>query len=202
MPDHLTNEAAFDYLELSQASYYFGLIPETHWFDRLAALRLMCAPDDPTRSFADHFLRMKEQEASHEWPEEDRERESGSGRAEPQESRIEPQDDFPWLVQFIPAGATGLTQWVFNQYDHDYHPSVPHGHYQGHPWPKLDAYLGWTYNKTRQGKREPRKKIVALWNDNKFRDFARDAISWYMGAYPQFRWRVSHPLQLPKKRRP
>jgi hypothetical protein len=201
MPVHLAKEAALTYFELSQVTYYFGLISQTHWIDRLAALRLMCAPDDPTRSFANHILQIEEWETADEWPEEDREPQAGSG-TDPQESRIEPQDDFPWLLKFIPGSATGLSHWIFNIGDPDFFPSIPHGHYQGHKWPKLDAYLGWTYTHSRQGKREPRQNIIALWNDDKFRDFALRAINWYIGQYPNFQWRVPNPLRLPKKRRP
>ena len=201
MADYLIREATIAYFELSQASYYYGLISQTHWLDRLAALRLMSAPDDPTRSFVDQLLRMEEWETADEWPDEDREPQADLGAAERQEGRIERrQDEFGWLVQFIPAGSTGLSHWVFNQYDHDFFPSIPHGHYQGRRWPKLDAYLGWTYVRSKQDKREPRKKIIALWNDDKFRDFARDAINWYMARYPNHRWRVPHPRKLPRRR--
>ena len=51
MADYLWREAA-----LSQASYNFGFISQTHLLARMAALRLMCAPDDPTKAFAKHAL--------------------------------------------------------------------------------------------------------------------------------------------------
>jgi hypothetical protein len=110
-------------------------------------------------------------------------------------------DDGHPMLQFTPGALTGLTQWVFHQSDPDYFPSVPHGHYQGKKQPKLDAYLGWIYDGSRQTGREPRAKIIALWNDQKFRDFARTAINFYIASFPSYRgWRVPDPRVLPRRR--
>jgi len=62
------------------------------------------------------------------------------------------------------SGVRGLKEWVFHQYDPDFHPSVPHGHFQRRNQPKLDPYLGWVYRGSKQIDRKPRQAIIDLWN--------------------------------------
>jgi hypothetical protein len=204
MADYLSKDAALSYFEFSQASYYFGLISHTHLLDRMAALRLMCAPDDPSKAFVEHILRTEEWTTEDEWVvTENRPEASRPDRPGRKESIVEPEhdDDLGPLLRFIPAGSTGLSRWEFNQYDRDYFPSIPHGHYKGRKQPKLDAYLGWIYRGSVQVGRESRSKIISLWNDDKFRDFARTAINFYLTHYPHYRgWRVPRPLVLPRPR--
>ena len=99
------------------------------------------------------------------------------------------------------SSAAGLSEWEFHQYDNDPYPSVPHGHKRSnHRW-KLDSYQGWVYERTRQAHREPRWKIIALWNDGKFRSFALDALAYYIDHFPHYSdWRVGNPLRLPRRR--
>lgn len=89
---------------------------------------------------------------------------------------------------------------MFHKYDADFHPSIPHGHFKGGNQPKLDPYLGWVYRGAKQIQREPRNSIVALWNEADFREFALGAIAYYMGAFPNYRWRVPNPRRLPRRR--
>jgi len=100
-------------------------------------------------------------------------------------------------LQFFVSGVPEARRWEFHQYDRDYFPSIPHGHRKG-SIRKLDAYRGWVYERADQVERESRKLIIALWNDNKFREFARKAILFYMSEYPRFLWRVRQPLRLPR----
>jgi hypothetical protein len=74
----------------------------------------------------------------------------------------------PLVMQFIVFGIPEMRVWKFNQYDRDYFPSIPHGHHTSKKL-KLDAYRGWIYEHADQVAREPRTLIVALWNDDKFR---------------------------------
>jgi hypothetical protein len=106
----------------------------------------------------------------------------------------------PLVVQFFVAGIPGMCVWEFHQYDRDYFPSIPHGDHTSLKR-KLDAYRGWIYERADQVDCEPRKLIVALWNDAKFRQLARKAILFYMAEYPNFQWRVPRPLRLPRRRR-
>ena len=101
--------------------------------------------------------------------------------------------------QFL-SGKKGLCDWVFHQYDADFHPSIPHGHFKGKSQPKLDSYLGWIYQGSKQIKRLSRDLIIELWNDDEFRIFAYAAIDWYMRELPSYNWRVTSPLILPKRR--
>ena len=172
MADYLWREAA-----LSQASYNFGFISQTHLLARMAALRLMCAPDDPTKAFAKHILQMEEWTDQDEWiVSENRPDEQQRDKSERRESVVEGGDyDFDAILRFMPASSTGLSHWIFHRSDPDPFPSVPHGHYKGQKQPKLDAYLGYIYNGAAQTGRESRKKIISLWNDPKFRAFASQA---------------------------
>jgi hypothetical protein len=107
------------------------------------------------------------------------------------------------LLYFIPGPGTGLTHWVFHPFDVDYFPSVPHGHFQGRPQPKLDAYLGWVYQGSKQISRETRQSIILLWNEDKFRALASTAIQFYLNQFPHYTgWRVSKPKVLPRRRTP
>jgi hypothetical protein len=106
----------------------------------------------------------------------------------------------PVILQLIVKDVSGLSHWVFNQYDPDFFPSIPHGQ-QKTSKRKLDAYLGWIYLNSAQVGREPRKLITALWNNDLFRVFALRSIHWYMAAYPRFIWRVQQPLKIPRKRK-
>jgi hypothetical protein len=66
----------------------------------------------------------------------------------------------------------------------------------------LDVYLGWIYNKSEQQTRMKKGFIIALWNDRKLREFAANAIDYYLNAHPSYGgWRVSNPRQLPRRRR-
>ena len=106
----------------------------------------------------------------------------------------------PPVLHFAAAGKTGLHEWEFHQSDADFFPSIPHGHSRHDRRRKLDVYRGWIYREDRQDGREPRWKVIALWNDKKFRRFATLAINYYLGTYPKHRWPVQHPLKLPRPR--
>jgi hypothetical protein len=113
------------------------------------------------------------------------------------------EDEDEDLILYFAVNLPGLTQWEFHLADPDFFPSIPHGHEHGRDQPKLDPFIGWVYDKTKQIRREKRKTIVRLWNDDNFRHFARRAISFYLNTYSNYNgWRVSNPLRLPRKRRP
>jgi hypothetical protein len=206
MKQSLSHEGALSYLEATDASYHLGLITRTHFLDRLFALSMMCRPDDPTKGFAKHVLRMENWTNPDEWAYLE------GGLPTPQhiesalrESTIDEEDgpedgDFDPFLYFTPDASIGLSNCIFHQYDPDYFPSVPHGHYTQTQRHKLDAYLGWIYNGSKQIGREPKYKIVALWNDDKFRTFALIAIDYYQTHFPKYRWRVRNPRRLPRRR--
>ena len=175
--------------------------------DRLVALREMCSRNSPSGQTAARILQLEQWSSEIKWPneaevQEDRDdipRKPSSVERRPG-TTAEDNDEPPYFL-FLPASITGLSAWEFHQYDDDYHPSIPHGHWQGHPKPKLDPYQGWVYSGSAQVRREPRYKIITLWNDARFRDFARTAIQYYMDHHPHYTgWRVSNPLRLPRCR--
>lgn len=106
-----------------------------------------------------------------------------------------------WL-QFIPGGPIAyLHRWQFIVGDPDPHPSVPHGHDNGRPFPKLDPYLGWIHvSTTKTGGRLSKDDTRALWNDERFRDFASAALVHFVRENPSYRWRVDNPLRIPRRR--
>lgn len=94
------------------------------------------------------------------------------------------------------------TTWDFILGDPDHKPSIPHGHSNKNHQINLDPYLGHIYNMStsaNQG-RETRAFINALWNDQKFRDFALKQINWFINFNHNFKWRVSNPHVLPRRR--
>lgn len=208
MPDvnhcenYLSQDAALLYLNTSITAHYIGLLSQSLFLARLVALRSMCAQKDHTRAIVDHILAVEEWQISDEWIESATVGKEPQSENKPAESIIQEQKDSDgkiWL-RFMPSGATGLSRWVFHQQDDDYFPSVPHGHLNGCSQPKLDSYLGWIYKGSMQICREPRRKIIALWNDKQFRKFATAAINYYHKKYPHYNWRVEKFLHLPRCR--
>jgi len=175
--EYLTSEAAKSYYRLSMGAAHYGLVSLTPTMVRLRALRSMCAPGDPTCKVVEEFLLENDFNVDDEWRDDDeKSKDEDSGvQAGSRESVIENRiDEFGNQVAHLWANAsTGLAQWEFHQSDPDFFPSIPHGHFMGRRQPKLDAYVGWIYRGAEQIGREPKKKIIALWNDTTFRDFAR-----------------------------
>jgi hypothetical protein len=181
--NYLKKESSELYFELSQIYFHAEKLSWTHYLDRMNALKNMCEPSDPIYKKADRILRAEE------WNNEEDEDEIQSGLSRDR------NDYFQFLSR-----KKGLNDWIFHQYDADFHPSIPHGHLKGKSQPKLDSYLGWVYKGSKQIKRLSRDLIIALWNDEEFRIFAHTAIKWYMGEFLSYNWRVSSPLMLPRRR--
>ena len=209
MTEYLNTSAANDLLAFIRASYFGGLIGWSEAASRLESLAALCRPGDDNADLARRVLMLSDFQSEDVWshePSDDAiERETSHG---PERTTVEPvasgwddEVDFPpYVLQLIPAAGTGLSDWIFHQADRDFFPSIPHGHWQGHGQPKLDPYTGFVFNGSKQTRREKRKKIVSLWNDQQFRDFARKAIDFYLSAFPDYRWRVPHPRRLPRRR--
>jgi len=77
------------------------------------------------------------------WPEEAEDLESGDlttvicNRSDVHDSADEDE------VVLLVLGLHGFKHWHFHQYDGDFFPSVPHGHWDGKARRKFDPYLGW-----------------------------------------------------------
>jgi hypothetical protein len=191
----LTTAAIEAYLELCHISGETGLISLYEWRERLRSLQLMIEP----------HVRSQERVASLEI-DVIRAAEEAEPAAVPDSSFAsnscdEAPDD--GMLHFNPDSKTGLAHYRFKIGDPDDEPSIPHGHYKAQKHPKLDVYQGGVYDKTKALLwKEPTKRMVALWNDQKFRDFALQAIKQYQISYPKHRWRVVNPLRLPRRQRP
>ena len=202
---HLAREASELYFELSQIHFHIDKLSWTHYLDRMSALTQMCQPNSPIHKRARRILLVEEWNSEAVWPLEE-ESHSGTpdirGQDELNEGEIQAglsEDEWGYL-QFL-SRRKGLNDWIFHQYDPDFHPSVPHGHFKGKSQPKLDSYLGWVYQSSKQIRRLRRNLIIELWNDEEFRVVAQTAIEWYMAEFPRYNWRVSDPLMLPRRRR-
>jgi|GEM_PF-2702651 len=204
---YLTRYASRAFLSTSKMAHLMGLISWSQLMDRLVALRDMCGPDDPSGRFAERMLRLEEWASESKWPYEgdspSNVSQGPTGASSFGNSLDYPQgeDDEGAYLCFFPATRTGLSAWKFHQYDADFFPSVPHGHWNGQNQPKLDPYQGWVYHGSEQKRREPKKNIIALWNDREFRKFAEIALDYYLTCYPNYSgWRVSNPRRLPRRR--
>jgi hypothetical protein len=86
--------------------------------------------------------------------------------------------------------------WVFTKADPDPYPSTPHGHWkdQNNKWPKLDPYHGRVF-KTKHDEvtsmRLNKSQMKILWSDEKFKDFCRGHLIWYMEIHTHHVFRVS-----------
>jgi hypothetical protein len=204
-----SQRAARDLLWSIRISFCIGLATWTETLDRLLALREMCAPTNPAAIFAARMLVLEEWPSESGWCERNEEPPSIGGGPNDKSSVLpvgdpsspESNEDEPPRWLYLVSSASGLSDWQFHQYDDDPYPSVPHGHKRtNHKW-KLDAYQGWVFERTRQVSREPRWKMISLWNDTKFRRFAIGAIEYHIGMYPcRDDWPVPNPLRLPRRR--
>lgn len=204
---YLTRYASRAFLGTSKTAHLMGLISWSQLMDRLVALRDMCRPNDPSGQFAERILRLEEWSSESNWPYEGdspSNMNQGPSDASSFGSSIDylpDEDDEDAYLCFFPGTTTGLSAWEFHQYDDDFFPSVPHGHWNGRNQPKLDPYQGWVYHGSEQKRREPKKNIVALWNDRQFREFAEVALDYYRTHHPNYNgWRVSNPRRLPRRR--
>lgn len=204
MAHFLSREAAQDYFHLILLSYEYHMIDESTLLERLVVLSSLGDPANGATVFANEILQDRD------WPKDDNdwlEDTQGQERSklidnDGERSAEEGSDDGPddLIIHF--AIAVGGNEWKFHPFDDDWFPSVPHGHkIQGRPTDKLDPYLGWVYNRSKQSSRLKRNAIISLWNDEKFRKTALIAIEYYLEHHSHYRgWRVSNPRRLPRRR--
>lgn len=203
---YLSPRAAADLLYIIRLSLFADLASWTETMDRLLALHTMCPPKNSTRTVVERILSLNEWPQEENWEEGEIASESdvqghGTPRSTWEHGDDIDIDDEPGFLYFYPGSQTGLAKWEFRPFDADPYPSVPHGHWEARDRPKLDPYLGWVYDRTKQVRREPKKKIIALWNDRTFRRFALETIRFHLEHFPYHKdWRVENPLRLPRRR--
>lgn len=194
------NSAATDiYLATSAVALTLGVLSWDQYLLRLRFLRENAEADSLQTAATHHLLGSEDVEAEDEWPLGEPEQTNSDGGSSDAHDFL-PKDDDTGLLYFQADGSTGLSQWSFHLGDADFFPSIPHGHTTSGKRKKLDAYRGWIYRDDKQDGREPRWKIVALWNDEKFRAFASTSIAYYVSRFPHYGWRVSNPMRLPRRR--
>lgn len=195
----LSSAAADIYMATSGVALTLGVLSWDQYLLRLRFVRENAESGSLQGNAARHILGLEDVEAEEEWPLGGLEQMDLDGDpSDPQASL--PKDDDTGLLYFQAVGSTGLSQWFFHQGDADFFPSIPHGHTTSGRRRKLDAYRGWIYREDKQDGREPRWKIIALWNDEKFRAFASTAIAYYVSEFPRYGWRVPNPMRLPRRR--
>jgi hypothetical protein len=196
---YIEADAARLFLFNSEAEFLFGFIGRTQFMSRLSCLREVSEPNTVFWAQAQRILAAEEWDESEEW---EVEAQSPSNETIRSESALEGNvrsANEEQHKKFLASNATGLADWEFHQYDPDFFPSIPHGHYRGKSQPKLDPYQGWVYRGSKQVRRESRKNIIALWNDQKFREFASIAIDYYLVHFPKYKgWPVPFPRRLPR----
>ncbi len=199
--NYFTRKASKEYYLLSRKAYISGLVGWAHFLDRTWLARELTRDRDPVHFQANRLLLAEEDTQDSQWTDEEYD-DLGEMTFEVvlQEDGINEggEDDSPLLLI---AKVNGLEEWHFHQYDDDFFPSVPHGHWLNKKSPKLDSYLGWVYEGTRQIRRMRRSLIVDLWNNQEFRLFASTAIDYYLAHHSSYNgWRVSNPKKLPARR--
>lgn len=198
----LTTAGAQMYLTTSHVTLACGVLSWEEYLLRLRFIKDCAEPATLEFRAASEMLRDKKYEGDDEWSVGEPEQPGlGQGPAESEVSISDRHPPFePPILAFVAAGSTGLHQWEFHQADQDFFPSIPHGHRRSDQRKKVHVYRGWMYQEDKQIGREPRWKIVALWNDEKFRSFASAAIQYYLVTFPRYVWPVLDPRRLPRRR--
>jgi hypothetical protein len=218
----LSNDAATDYLRACELSLKFKLIGFKEFMQRLLYLDGIIDPN----SFQARRLKKRingyqskyplniteleeiEREIPNELQHDSIEKDSIEQVEEDDESlskernltdKNQSKDRFDYISK-----TKGIySNWEFHKGDRDPNPSIPHGHSIGvrkyHKY-KLDPYRGRIYDKNgNYNTKENPQFIKDLWNDDKFRKTALEAIEHFIHNNPKYKIRVANPRKLPKK---
>jgi hypothetical protein len=199
MANELSRHASRGYLSSVTLALSAGI---SSWVDFAEQMRFVVASSDavdPVAQYARRVLAASDEDIQNDW--QLGECDGGiSGKDARLAAETPPANSEH--RSFFMTSVPQMEEWIFHPFDSDFRPSVPHGHWRGAPNPKLDVYLGWVYRNSQQIRREPRRNIIALWNDKDFRGFARKSIEYYLKHYPHYSgWPVANPRKLPRPRR-
>lgn len=204
---YLTTEAVDVYLQLTEYNLRSGVLAWSIYLERLQALLRMCNPESHIYSFIKEALLSEDANIEEDdWFDVEENQIDGSKlgsennitNSNSNQSGIRKNRNKNYYYLCLKSG---LKEWEVHQYDVDFHPSIPHGHRVTRNNHKLDVYLGWIYEKSKQIDRVPRNKIINLWNDEEFRIVALTAINWYSDKFRDYGWRVAYPRRLPRRRK-
>lgn len=197
MCERLSDDARNDFFDLSRAAWTHELITSSELHKRLRVLDDMRGP---AKSWTYNPVWIRRPSMQHNYePEIESESTCFVSSNRKYSTQVENSDDSSNGNIHIVVQLT-KNDWEFHKGDPDPHPSIPHGHKTHDERRKLDAYLGYTFVGTTQDGRIPKSEIIKLWNDNKFRRFADEALKHFITTNPIYKFRVSNPHRLPKKR--
>jgi len=206
--NYFNKDATLTYLTLTEVGFDNYLVSEEDYYERLLLLRQFCDPaDKDTIANIDLYIHDlndwygfdKHSEYNYPNNEEYNIQKSENGATENMDTFQ--GNDFDPILHFISAEKGKVSKWEFHKTDSDPVPSVPHGHAIINHKIKLDPYRGYIYKDNKQYDREKRQFIIDLWNDNKFREAARETIIYYDTYFPLHKWRVQNQFRLPRRRR-
>ena len=175
-------------ISLADLHYECGLIGISEYSERQAVAHWL---DDGERVSADP--RSDAEGGDFNADEPDKNEALNSGQNGPRSSSND-DDDTLYFIWF---------SWVFTRQDEDSYPSTPHGHLldPNRRWPKLNPYTGRVFKAKEQEDAQLRlgkKPMRLLWRDQRFREFCRSHIVWYMESHPYYDFPVRHPFRFPR----
>ncbi|MGG3797713.1 hypothetical protein [Metabacillus fastidiosus] len=216
---YLSNEAAYDYLKASELSLEFGLIGFQEFMQRIVYLYRMVNPQTPlSRKLKNRIVgyqtkylvnisndKIMEEEFANEYQQKSGRQPTVHDKTLTDKRTFEGKENQQKNRYDFKTSTKGIySKWEFHKGDADPNPSVPHGHsieerkYHNY---KLDSYRGLIYdNNGIYTTKEKRDFIIDLWNNDKFRDFALQAINHFILNNPKYKFRVKNPKVLPRKR--
>jgi hypothetical protein len=184
-PIYFSSEAISCYLFLSDISFNNFLLTEAEYSNRLKTLPFLIGPSN--NEYLDEIqIRLNEieglqiEEENFNWNIENVDQDRNKSDQERSDDDSDPS------IFFLTTVSGKLSKWEFHKGDSDFFPSIPHGHSIDNHKVKLDAYLGFIYKNNLRHDRESRQYIVDLWNDEKFRKFARENLNYYLATFPKF----------------
>lgn len=170
-------------MTLAELHYRFGLIGIDEYEERCRIAEWL---------YDGSGMRVDPRDVDGEEHEQENECESPSDDATVTVQQGDPNDSHEPVCQRIV-----FINWVFTKADPDPYPSTPHGHWQNQnkKWPKLDPYNGRVFKAKHNedtSKRLNKSQMKILWDDEKFKEFCRGHLIWYIEKYPHHVFRVSH----------
>ncbi|MCZ8036256.1 MAG: hypothetical protein O9288_16025 [Novosphingobium sp.] len=202
---YLKRSAAADYLNLTRAALWLEQISPHQFLCRLVCLKSMSKPGSPEHSHVATILRAEGWIDDDDWPDQQHTTHRSDNDGSPAGNWVEdfsqrdvsPED--PIYIHFVAAVAG--SRWRFIVGDPDPWPSVPHGHgWDDDRW-KIDPYRGDTFFQGKPKDRVSRSELVAFWNNDRFRDYARGEIEHWEQSHRGWSWRVTNFRRLPRRTR-
>lgn len=206
---YLNPDAAREYLYACELSYHAGIIEFRELMQRLNTLYSLV----PQNFYFGHQLNARINGFKKKFENENIEECFPESNVEvnifvknQEDTSVEPQcntyDDFEdeEKIEFLTDTAGKVSKWEFHKGDADPYPSVPHGHATINDKIKLNPYSGKIFKGKIYKFQEEKKFIIYLWNNDKFRVFALEAIDHFIGKNPHHNFKMKDPRKIPSIR--